>query len=241
MLGDFKFNIIKCDTVNKYIRKENDSIVMDYLDVGFSFIRNSEGISCNRIEAMDGIGLLMYYDDKLIKHFEKPFIKIEFDDIHKTITITDEKENKNLLYLYYENERTSGSKEVLHDFSNKKYNIGDIVYPTTIGFYKESSNRISNRIDDFKNFNAIVYMAYFNQIKKAENKEVLLSEHFKGLCDLCSFKVIDKIGHKFYKIKLNYTDYDFKDFSDKVFWATDNTLSTLQEIKEDCLEFAKRF
>lgn len=230
-----KFNKVECNIINKYIRKEDGIIVIDYLDEGFSFINNNKDIYCDRIEIVNGIGVLMYHNNKLIKHFEKLFIEVEFDDRFNTIVLIDKKENDRFLYIYYQNEVIPKQNEIEKVLSNKKYNIGDIVYPINIGYYKNN---------DYKNFNSIYSAIFWEYVAQMEGFEGLKEktmpkEMFEKFCEICAFKIIDKIGDKYYKITMNYIDDSIEDIDNEAFFATDNTIKTLDEIKENSKELIK--
>lgn len=228
-LSKIKFNKINCDIENKYIRKEDGLFIIDYLDEGFSFIRNNKDIYCNRIEIVSGLGVLMYHNNELVKHFQKLFIKVEFDYRFNTIVLIDEKDKDRFLYIYYQNEVIPNENKIEKVLSNKKYNIGDIVYPINIGYYKNN---------DFDNFNSIysaIFWEYISQLNgfKDLKEKTMPKERFENLCEVSSFKIIDKIGDKYYKITMNC---NFEDVDNEIFFATDSTIVTLDTLKANAKE-----
>lgn len=234
-MKDLKFNIIECEIENKYIRKEKDVIVIDYIDEGFSYIRNDKDIYCNKIEVLNGFGVVMYYDDQIIKIFEKDFIKIEFNEKFNTIAFIDTKEKglfQRFLCVYYQNEIVPKENKIDSKLTNKKYNIGDIVYPSKIGYY---SNDDKSRLNTFR---GTIFWEYLARIEGLKEKTIS-PEMFESFCTICAFKIIDKVGDKFYKIKLNHFDDSIKDLAETVFFATDETIDTLDEIKNSCEELKK--
>lgn len=228
---NLRFNKIECYVFNKYIRKEEGKIVIDYLDEGCNFIRNNKDIICDKIEVLNGIGVLMYYNDIIVKHIDKNFIEIEFDNRFNTITIIDKKSNDRFLYIYYKNDiipKDTNEKQ----FSNKKYNIGDKVYPTNIGYYKNTN------YDNFNPIYATIFWEYIVQIDKAHGAKIrsMPEDMFEAFCHISAFEIVDKVADKFYKIKLSYIDDDLKGYQNEVFYATDDTLFTLDELKANAQE-----
>lgn len=228
---NLRFNKVECFEFNKYIRKEEGKIIIDYLDEGCKFIRNNKDIICDKIEVLNGVGVLMYYNNVIVKHIDKTLIEVDFDSRFNTITIIDKKSKDKFLYIYYKNDIIpTDNKE--KQFTNKKYNIGDKVYPTKIGYYRKN---------DYENFNSIysaVFWEYIVQIDKAHGAKIMSmpEDMFEAFCHISAFEIIDKVEDKFYKIKLSYIDEDLKGYKNEVFYATDDTLFTLDELKANAQE-----
>lgn len=227
--GELMFNKIDCSVENKYIRKEDGKIIIDYLDEGSSLIQNNKDIFCNKIEVLNGIGVLMYYNDEIVKHFDKLFIDVEFNSKFNTITLIDKKEKNSFLYIYYKNDTSSKDKS---GFSNNKYNIGNKVYPTNIGYYNK------NEYAKFRPIYSTLFWEYMAQIEKLKDESIktMPKEMFEAFCEICAFEIIDKVSDKFYKIKLSCIDDSIKEYENEIFYATDDTIKTLEELKDNCNE-----
>lgn len=222
------FNTIDCPIENKYIKKESDKIVIDFLDDNYYFIRNNKDILCDKVEILNGLGIFFYYKGLLIKHIREIFLKVVFNESYNSIQIINTVKKETLVYLYYNNGFMPKELEDKLDFTNSKYEVGDIVYPRNVSYYlgeSEEINSIGSTI--FSYISCEIDM--FKEDKKYDID-------FESVYKAFEFVIVEKVGDMFYKVKIRKTSDDMPELNNTIHYSTDKDLATLDELKESARE-----
>lgn len=207
---------------NKYIKIEEGKYIIDYKEEGKGYIRTNLNLNIDKIEILNGIGVLIYNNNNIIKEFKRDKIKLTFNEGLNTISIIlfDSYCGFNKfpdIYVYYNNDVLPEDNSPLYIYENIKYNIGDIVYPNHIGMFDDESNQTVV-------FSQVIIKSYLRELTNEKS-----NFSFEQLKEYCGFKIKDKVGNKFYIIEKLITDEE--EFT-KTFFATDEHLSNIEEIKE---------
>ena len=226
------FNKIICSTENKYIKKKDNKILIDFLDDDYYFIRNNKDIVCDKIEILNGLGIFFYYKNTLTKYIDKMFLEVDFYERYNTICVRDNHKNEVVVYLYYNNEfRPDDLYKDEFTFTNTKYDVGDIVYPKNVSYYRDGEQETTS-------IGSLVFWRYTAQLEmfKRDGIVKITEEEFKTFCASMAFIITEKVGNEFYKIKMKNVDTSMDDVISDFYYSTDKDLKTLNEIKETALK-----
>lgn len=221
---------IKVNEFNKYLRKDGGKIIIDYIDEDCKFIANDKDILCDRIEILEGIGVLIYLKGMLIKRIKEYALQIDFCPQTNSITISTYPEGNRLLLIYYNEHTNKRLNKMFSDLSATKYKVGDMVYPNNVQFLS-----IGDR-GGIQSLQSLLFLYKLNLMKYGEDKD-FTEEHFNSMTNNSAFEIIEIVDNMYYRIRVkdrNTEDSLLKTVVDKDYYATDRDICTLEEIVEQC-------
>lgn len=209
---EFGFGDVWINGESPFLAKEGDKYVIRHTD-GVSLIANDCSVCCNRIEILNGVGILCYFQDRVTRFFEENVILLECRN--GSICIKNKIESYSIIYLYMNKRENS-----VPTFMNIKYEVGDIVYPSNLPLYRNYKNA-------HKGSSAAMHV--INSLYKSDLESEIFSDDVLMSFKVFAFKVVEKVGD-FYVIQLNIEDDDIKYLCNQRFFSYDEQLKSKDEV-----------